>query len=805
MGVFLKDKDSISSILSVLTVEEKVRLLTGDTYFSSYGIEKYGIPSILYLDSEFGVNFSQYYLEARNQLDKKQMSSCEIEKIEEGEAVYGSMDSLSAVHEVMGKGLYSEDLSKNAEEIAEYVKARMPERKFPTCFPSGIMMGASWSPENVCRAGGAIGKEAAAYQVDVLLGPNVNIHRDPRNGRLFEGFSEDPCLAATLAPAWIKGLQEQGVCADVKHFAANNQETLRKEINEHVSERAMHEIYLPAFKASVQEGRSKTVMSAYNSVNGVRCSQNKWLLTDVLQKEWGFDGVVVSDWGSVYDQVASLETGNTVTMPGPRPMGPILKAVRDGRLAMSVLDEACRKYLSLLVDIMEYRRNRADDFSVEESAKAAYTLAAEGITLLKNNDDLLPLRNNVKISFFGEKSKAFQTSGTGSGFVITDRTTSLYEETARITGAANVNFGVVEEDADVVVITVNKDSAEGFDHPDMDLPSAEKKMLLDAVAEAKAKDKRILVILNAGSPIETEAFIDDVDAFLWVYYPGQEGGKAAADILFGNVNPSGKLPITYPASYRDCPTYGNFPGDCDEVWYGEGIYVGYRWYDTKRVEPLYPFGFGLSYTNFEISNIRISSAVMNMDRDETLEVSVTVRNTGSCAGAEVIQVYISDPTSLLSKPEKELKAFRKVCLAAGEEKIVTFQLSKAMLESYDSKYKQWVAEPGWYHVLVGNSSRHIAERCAFRATGHCAYCFGDGTQMIRILNNKAAVEVLKKHLGSFMSMESLVAAMGFMPYSRFDVIWKKRIKDKLLQLDANADQIKADILREFAEIDIGED
>lgn len=805
MSAYLKDKTSIKDILAKMTVREKALLITGGSTFSSYGIDKYGIPKIHYYDCASGINLSQFYMDAdcRNMVASQPDS--EGEPREGLSILLAIVDGMAAVWEVAENIGSPEKLSPRAKAIYDDVESKRPGGKYPSCFPAGIALGASWDPEMVHRVGEAVGKEAAAFKLDIMLGsPNVNIHRDPRNGRLFEGFSEDPHLVSKLAPEIVKGVQEQGVGANVKHFVANNQETQRQGINEHIPERALYEIYFPGFKACVQDGGVKTVMSAYNQVNGKPCAMNKWLLTDVLRKQWGFKGFVMSDWGAAYYQSEAIDAGNDVDMPGPRNVTPIVEAVESGKLSVEALDLACTRFLSTLVELLDMHKNRAGDFDRRFSEDAAYQMAADSMVLLKNNDGVLPLAKDAKVSFLGEKSRKFLISGGGSAIVVTDQFADMAAAAAEIIGGDNVTYGEIAPDADTVVITAGMGSEEGRDHTDMELPADEKRMLLDAISQAKAAGKKIVLVMNTGMPVETADFLDDIDALLWVFFPGQEGGRAAADILFGDVNPSGKLPLTYPKRLQDCPTYGNFPGACDEVWYGEGIYVGYRYYDTKAIRPLYPFGYGLSYTRFRLSNLKLSREKLMLDDDESITVSVDVTNTGMIAGKEVVQIYVADEVSTLPKPQKELKAFRKVSLAPGETKTLSFTLAKTDFAGYDSRYHEWVTEPGWYRVLAGRSSRDIDCEARFRAYGHSRYDFGPDTQMMRMLNRQDALDVICRHLEGIMPENELVASLGFTPYMQFSDVWKGVIKGRVKKAGKDEAALFAEICAELAGLDVGE-
>lgn len=740
MATKLTRIEDIPQILCEMSVEEKAKLVTGRSAFTTQDFEKYGIPSCRVLDGGTGVNLLQYYGDVLAQ------ALCKGGR-ETKAALSGISNSVMVMH-ILDKLESGEPLSEKDQAAKQIIDEEMqkivPGGQMPGCFPPGMMLGATWDPETVHLCAQAVAKEMDVYQVDMVLGsPNVNIHRDPKNGRVFEGYSEDPCLTAKLAPEFVKGIQEEGLIANVKHFAANNQETHRQNVNELIPERALQEIYFPGFRACVQDGNVKSVMSAYNKINGTACALNRWLLTDVLRNDWGYRGMVISDWGAVYDQEKALQAGNDLDMPGPRGIGPIVQAVENGTLSMEMLDLAAGNVLKMLLDmpVMKGRRNTKIDRDF--SREAAYRVAAEGCVLLKNQNGLLPLSDKTSISFVGPHSERFLESGGGSAVVYTDQYTSLTKSAAAIAGEARIHCGTVDPRSDAVVITVSAWGQEGNDRPAMDIDEADRAVLAAALSETKRNHQKVILILNVAGPVDMSDYLDDVDAILCVFLPGQEGGRVAADILFGRVNPSGKLPITFPKHYQDCPTYGNFPGCAAEVCYGEGIFVGYRYYEYKNIKPLYPFGFGLSYSNFRIWDLKLDRNVLHMEQKEKLAVSVRVKNLSRIDGKEVVQLYLHDPKSTLVKPYKELKAFRKVFLRAGEEKTVRFEIETRDLESYDNEWKQWVAEAGTYCVMVGNSSDAITAKASFVAIGKTVYNYSAQTMLSVLHEDERALELLR--------------------------------------------------------------
>ncbi|OUP84009.1 hypothetical protein B5F07_09170 [Lachnoclostridium sp. An169] len=807
----LTDESSIPALLREMTVEEKIDLLIGRSSFSTAEMPKYGIPSLIYLDGATGVNMLQYVCELLAEEIRREKK----EKKNEGQPDDGPADTgvessnesgagaMAFVKYIVSDTPLPETLPERFRELVlklrPAVRALRPEGEEPGCFPPGMLLGAAWDPDVVYQVGEAVAREAMAYKIDVLLGtPNTNIQRDPKNGRVFESFSEDPYLSRRMAPAFSRGVQDQGMIADVKHFAANNQETLRAGIDEHIDERTLREIYLPGFEATVKEGKVQTVMSAYNSINGVPCAQNRWLLTEVLKEEWGFDGQVVSDWGAVYDQVEALNAGNDLDMPGPRGKDKLYQAVSDGTVSMERLDDAVSRMLNIVLKSPKFRGRTYQTIDTELSRNAAYRAASEGITLLKN-DGLLPLKRGTKVALYGPLSQRFMDSGSGSAQVDTSKTTSLVTETARYTDAVLTDR--MEPETEVVIITSGASGQEGSDRPAMDFDPADKELLQSALREAKEAGKKTVVILNVAGPVELEAFLEDIDALLCVFFPGMEGARAAADIMFGTVSPSGKLPITFPKKYRDTPTAFNFPGEYGHVNYGEGIFVGYRYYDFKGIEPLYPFGYGLSYSRFSIRDAVVQNVqkTYGNESSEPLRVTVTVKNEGNMKAKEVVQLYVHARKSTLLRPDKELKGFAKVELEPGEERKVTLELRPRDFASYDTRLHDWACEPGIYDLLIGNSSRNITAQAEVELTGADPYGLSLYTPISRIAAREDAVAVCEEILGSVFDREKLksnVIYFGETPLGEYmeryvsgvdksSDIWKEsmaKIKEKLAML-----------------------
>jgi beta-glucosidase len=649
-----------------MTLEEKAGLCSGFDFWNTKAVERLGIPSIMMTDGPHGLRKQE-----------------------------GDSDHLG-------------------------INKSVPS----TCFPSAAGLACSWDNEMVNKVGAAIGEECQAENVAIVLGPGTNIKRSPLCGRNFEYFSEDPFLSSKLSANFIKGVQSQGVGTSLKHFAVNNQEYKRMSIDALVDERTLREIYLASFEEAVKDGKPWTVMAAYNKVNGDYCSENKKLLTEVLKEEWGFEGLVVSDWGAVNERDLGLAAGLELEMPSTGGIGDnkIIEAVTSGKLSEQVLDAAVERILNIVYKAVE--NNQADAvYSKEEHHALAREAARESMVLLKNEDNILPIRKVDSVAVIGAFAKKPRYQGGGSSHINPTKVDNIYEEMAKVAGDETmltysdgyvlendeVNESLLEEaveaakQANVAVIFTGlpeRYESEGFDRKHLNIPESHR-LLIERVAEVQSN---VIVVLSNGAPIEMP-WLDKIKAVLEGYLGGQALGGAIADLLFGLASPSGKLAETFPKKLIHNPSYLNFPGDGETVEYREGIFVGYRHYDTRDVEPLFPFGFGLSYTSFEYSDLNVD--MKNFKDDETLSVTVRIKNTGSMLGKEVVQLYVKDVESTLPRPEKELKAFAKVSLHPGEEKIVTFELDKRAFAYYNVKLKDWHVETGAFEILVGKSSRDI--------------------------------------------------------------------------------------------------
>jgi beta-glucosidase len=682
--------EKINSLIKKMTLEEKVGMIHANSSFTSAGVSRLGIPELVTSDGPHGV---------RPEHGRDWM------------------------------------LDNNVLDSGTYL-------------PTGVCLAATWNPDLGYSFGKVLGSEARFRGKDVILGPGINIIRSPINGRNFEYQSEDPYLVSKMVVGYIKGVQDQDVAACVKHYLANNQETRRDYINVEMSERALREIYLPGFKAAVQEGGVYTLMGAYNKFRGQWCTHNDYLMNQILKKELGFKGLVMSDWGAVHNTRQALWYGTDLEMGTDLGMLPnpnygrfflgdtVISLVRNRQVPEQLIDDKVRRILYVMykAKMMEGQR-KPGAYNTKEHQQTAAKVAEEGIVLLKNDGNLLPLdKGRMKtVAVIGYNAERKQSMGGGSSQVkafyeITplQGIQNIVGNTADIIYAPGYNIArgakadqlsiskaaEAASRADVAIVVAgwthgynyavwndNAYDAESIDKPDMRMPFGQDE-LIKAVLKA---NPRTIVVLMGGGPIDMTEWVGDAKAVVQAWYPGMEGGNALARILFGQVNPSGKLPMTFPKKLEDVGAHalGQYPGDSVNVYYNDDIYVGYRYFDTYNVEPLFAFGHGLSYTSFAYSNLKVQAA------GKKATVTFTVKNTGSREGAEVAQVYVKQENASMPRPEKELKAFRKVTLKPGEQKNVTLTLDENAFSYYNDVKGKWVLEPGNFHILVGSSSRDV--------------------------------------------------------------------------------------------------
>lgn len=692
----------IEKLIKKMTLEEKVGLLHGNSKFYVAGVERLGIPEWSLSDGPHGVRA----------------------EINRHDWAYAGWTNDSASY-----------------------------------FPTGTAFAAAWNPELAYRRGEVLGEEARWRKKDVLLGPGVNIIRSPLCGRNFEYMSEDPYMNSVLAVAYIKGLQSRDVACSVKHFAVNNQETNRTTVDVECSERALREIYLPAFKAAVQEGGALTVMAAYNKFRGEFCAENNYLVRKILRNEWGFDGVYVTDWGAAHSTVPSMEAGLDLEMGTLIDKyedwyyaNPLVEAVKSGKIPMSLVDEKVGDVLRVMIktNVLDpKKRFGPGSMNTKEHQQATYDAAAEAIVLLKNQNNLLPLdfssikslavigdnatrkhsngglsseikavyevtplealrakwgdkvdirfaQGYEKLSTFVEGSNNGQSSGTFSSK--TQESDALLKEAVEVARTSDVAL---------LVCGLNHDyDTESFDRLNMDIPYGQ----VELIQEVVKANPRTIVVMIAGSPLNMAAVDICSPAIVWAWFNGMEGGNALVDVLSGKVNPSGKMPFTTPVSLDQSPAHalGNFPGRDLKVNYEEDILVGYRWFDTKGLPVVYPFGYGLSYTTFNYSNLNTDKKTY--DQADTIQATFTLTNTGDCEGAEVAQLYVSDPVCSVMRPVKELKGFKKVFLKPGESRRITLDIPVSSLAFYSEVQSQFVVEPGEFILQLGASASDIKQK-----------------------------------------------------------------------------------------------
>lgn len=654
-------KRDVKGIIREMTLEEKAGMCSGKDFWHLKGVERLGIPEVMVSDGPHGL--------------RKQAAEADH---------LGLNESIKAV-----------------------------------CFPTACATACSFDRDLLEEMGERIGDECQAEDLSVILGPAVNIKRSPLCGRNFEYFSEDPYLASQMAAAHIKGVQSKNVGTSIKHFAANNQEHRRMSCSSEVDERTLREIYLAAFETAIKEAKPDTVMCSYNRINGEFASENHWLLTEVLRDEWGFDGYVMSDWGAVNDRVKGLKAGLELEMPasGGTTDKEIVEAVKNGELDEAVLDRAVERILNI---VFKFADNRQEGkFDKEEDHKLAAKIEAESMVLLKN-EGVLPLpTQGKKIAFIGKFAEAPRFQGGGSSHINSFKITGALEavkEVAQVTYAQgyDIKADVIDQDmlnqavetakeADVAVIFAGLPDAfesEGYDRSHMRMPQCQNTL----ISEIAKVQENVVVVLHNGSPVEMP-WADEVKGILEAYLGGQAVGQAEVDVLFGKANPCGKLAETIPYKLADNPSYLNFPGDGQTVEYNEGVFVGYRYYDTKEMPVRYPFGYGLSYTTFEYSDLQLSAD--RIKDTDTLKVTLKVKNTGDRAGKEIVQLYVADKTGAACRPVKELKNFVKVELQPQEEKTVEMELDKRSFAWYNTQIHDWYAASGEYEILAAASSRDI--------------------------------------------------------------------------------------------------
>lgn len=681
----------VKKLVNELTLEEKASLCSGADFWHTKAIDRLNIPAAMVSDGPHGI--------------RKQES----------------------LADHMG--------------VAESIKA--------IGFPTASAMACSFDRDLLHKVGDALGEECVAEDLAVLLGPGINMKRSPICGRNFEYYSEDPVVAGELGAAFVNGVQEHGVGTSLKHFAANNQEWRRMSISAEIDERTLREIYLAAFETVVKKAQPWTIMCSYNRINGVYSCENDWLLNKVLRDEWGFEGLVMTDWGAMDERVPSLKAGLDLEMPDCHGETDklIVKAVQSGELEESVLDAAVERILTM-VDKYLTARKGIDPASMvhplPSSVERGYDVAAhhalarttaEQSAVLLKNEDILPLQKDKKIAFIGEFAKVPRIQGGGSSHINNTSVESALDAAGDSVSYAQ-GFHIDEETTDETLlqeaITLAKESdvavifaglpdsfeSEGFDRTHLNMPANQNEL----IARISEVQPNVVVVLHSGSPIAMP-WLDKVAGVLQMYLAGQASGGAAVNLLFGDATPCGKLAETFPLHLEDNPSYLNFPGNREKVCYQEGVFIGYRYYDKKKMDVLFPFGYGLSYTDFTYSNMKVTVNGKNaadvdvIKETDEIVVSADITNTGNCDGAEIVQLYIKNPVVYEIRPEKELRDFAKVFLKAGETKTVTFMLNARAFSYYETRIHDWYAESGDYEILLASSSRDIRLQYTVSITG----------------------------------------------------------------------------------------
>lgn len=706
------EKAKIKEIISQMTLDEKCGLCSGGDFWRTKAVERLGIPKIMVSDGPHGL--------------RKQADAADH---------LGINDSIKAV-----------------------------------AFPAGCASASSFNRELLYEIGEALGEECQAEGVSTILGPGVCIKRSPLCGRNFEYFSEDPFVASETATAFINGVQSKKVGTSIKHFLANSQEHRRLSSSSDMDERTLREIYLASFEGAIKNAKPWTVMCCYNRINGIYGADNKKTLTDILRNEWGFEGIVMSDWGAVNDRVSNLKAGLDLEMPASHGSNDAMlkEAVLSGELDESVLDESCERLLDWIFKCHENKKERYEWDRKADHEKAAKA-ARETIVLLKNEDGILPLKKGENIAFIGKYAEKPRYQGGGSSHINSLYITSALEA-AKQAGISGISYAKGFDDAEDVVdeamiaeaVSAAKNAkaavifaglpdsfeSEGFDRRHMRMPNNQLR-LIEAVAEVQAN---VVVVLHNGSPVEMP-WLPKVKGVLEAYLGGEGIGKAEVEILFGDVNPSAKLAETFPKKLADNPSYLYYFGEGDRTEYREGIYVGYRYYDKKEMDVLFPFGYGLSYTAFEYSNLRLDKSEMD-DTDE-LVVSVDIKNTGSRAGKEIVQLYVGAfDNDFVLRPVKELRGYDKISLEAGETKTVQFRLGKRAFAYYETAVSDWFVESGVYKIMIGSSSRDIRLSADVKVNGTVKrpVVFTTDSTGGDVLRHPSCVQAASEFFGRYMNL-----------------------------------------------------
>ncbi|WP_333498405.1 beta-glucosidase family protein [Kluyvera sp. CHPC 1.2972] len=767
------------TLIAAMNAEEKVALLTGSGLWRTASLPQHGIDDIVMTDGTYGVRYSSAQID--------------------GNEKWSMDDFISVITQTADRANAEEPAAKGGSEAL--FSASLPA----TCFPNGSSLACSWDIDLVYQMGQALGRECQHMGVGILLGPGINIRRTPLAGRGYEYYAEDPVVSGDIAAALINGLQDEGVGASLKHFAANNSEYRRTEMDSVIEERALREIYLAGFQRAIAKSQPWTVMSSYNRLNGVQTSQDPFLLTQVLRDEWGYDGLVMSDWYGIKDRPASLMAGNDLAMPETRrDKQTLLAAINAGEVPMAVVDSACLRMLELLDKVQRNRRPNAQaDFSAHH--RLSQQLAAESIVLLKNDDNLLPLRpeKTPRIAVLGKPAQEPVIQGSGCATTVPYLLDRPLDEIFDLAGeafsvswaigapddlqcdeAALVQAKVVAQEADVAVIFVSTavgEDGENGDRHDLNILAVHERL----IREVASVQPNVVVVL-ANSDAVVMPWLGECKALLETFFAGQGMGRAVAEILFGQRNPSGKLTVTVPNTLEETPAWLNYPGENLRHHYGEGLFVGYRYYDKRCLTPRFPFGFGLSYTQFSYDNLSLSAETIGAD--DTLTVSFELSNIGAVDGKEIVQLYVSAPEGELIREVRALKGFDKIALAAGETQRVSLQLPISELACYHPGLADWVITPGNWQVHIGGSSRDLPLNATFTVDCPARYV---------PLRDDNSLQQLIQQPKAFARVVQLIADKSQLP--------PEQVREKLIRLAPDLFCGLLIALTEFLALDIERD
>ena len=767
------------TLIAAMNAEEKVALLTGSGLWRTASLPQHGIDDIVMTDGTYGVRYSSAQID--------------------GNEKWSMDDFISVITQTADRANAEEPAAKGGSEAL--FSASLPA----TCFPNGSSLACSWDIDLVYQMGQALGRECQHMGVGILLGPGINIRRTPLAGRGYEYYAEDPVVSGDIAAALINGLQDEGVGASLKHFAANNSEYRRTEMDSIIEERALREIYLAGFQRAIAKSQPWTVMSSYNRLNGVQTSQDPFLLTQVLRDEWGYDGLVMSDWYGIKDRPASLVAGNDLAMPETRrDKQTLLAAINAGEVPMAVVDSACLRMLELLDKVQRNRRPGTQaDFSAHH--RLSQQLAAESIVLLKNDDNLLPLRpeKTPRIAVLGKPAQEPVIQGSGCATTVPYLLDRPLDEIFDLAGeafsvswavgapddlqsdeAALTQAKVVAQEADVAVIFVSTavgEDGENGDRHDLNILAVHEQL----IREVASVQPNVVVVL-ANSDAVVMPWLGECKALLETFFAGQGMGRAVAEILFGQRNPSGKLTVTVPNTLEETPAWLNYPGENLRHHYGEGLFVGYRYYDKRCLTPRFPFGFGLSYTQFSYRNLSLSAETIGAG--DTLTVSFDLSNIGAVEGKEIVQLYVSAPEGELIREVRALKGFDKIALAAGETQRVSLQLPISELACYHPGLADWVITPGNWQVHIGGSSRDLPLNATFTVDCPARYV---------PLRDDNSLQQLIQQPKAFARVVQLIADKSQLP--------PEQVREKLIRLAPDLFCGLLIALTEFLALDIDRD